>query len=289
MVLAILLERLRGQMKLKRYQPERTDLLINTEWGTAADRLSREMAESGGMKLFHGRWVTKAEKKRLREEYSTYHSLVIVGYLLMLLTLPIVINIAEIAQEGLLTTSLALIYGLAMCAAGLGLIQFKKFGRNIALLLFLSFLFLPFTPLLSDEKGAPLLIMAGIGGLYYLLRKTARKIFAPPSIEINAGTPHKRFGLRMVIYLVPSLLAVFTLYTLYDLRQAKHMAAAVCTQAMAGMPLEDFLSKVSTEGFKIIRGPEVIMIVPTRGMGRNQCLVFHDGLRITDAKTAFND
>ncbi len=247
------------------------------------------MAESSGMKLFHGRWVTQAEKKRLREEYSTYHSLLIVGYLLMLLTLPIVINIVEIAKDGMLTTSLALIYALAMYAAGLGLIQFKKFGRNIALLLFLSFLLLPFTPLLRDEKSAPLLIMAGIGGLYYLLRKTARKIFATPSIEMDAATPHKRFGLRMLIYLMPSLLAVFTFYTLYDLRQAKHMAAAVCTQAIEGMPLEEFLSTVSAEDFKIIKAPEVTMIVPRRGMGRNQCLVFHDGLRITEAKTAFND
>ncbi|MBI5550172.1 MAG: hypothetical protein HY911_01605 [Desulfobacterales bacterium] len=276
-------------MKLKRYQPERTDLLINTEWGISADRMSRETAGKSGLKLFHGRWVTQAEKKRLRDEYSTYHALLIVGYLLMLLTLPIVINIAEIAQGGLLTTSLALIYALAMYAAGLGLIRFKKFGRNIALFVFLSFLFLPFTPLLRDEKSAPLLIMAGIGGLYYLLRKTARKIFAPPSIERDAATPHKRLGLRMLIYLMPTILAVFTLYTLYDLRQAKNMAAAVCTQAIEGMPLEDFLSTVSTENFKIFEGTDVTMIVPRRGMGRNQCMVYHDGFRITDAKTAFND
>jgi hypothetical protein len=131
--------------------------------------------------------------------------------------------------------------------------------------------------------------MAGIGGLYYLLRKTAREIFAPPSIEKNVGTPHKRFGLRLLIYLMSSLLAVFTFYTLYELRQAKQMAAAVCTRAMAGMLLEDFLSTLPIKGFKIIKSPEVIMIVPTRGMGRNQCLVFHDGVRITEAKTAFND
>ncbi len=280
----------RSKMKLKRYQPERTDLLINTEWGTSADHMSRETAEKSGLKLFHGRWVTPAEKKRLREEYSTYHSLLMVGYLLMLLTLPIVINIVEIAEDGLLATSLALIYALAMYAAGLGLIQFKKFGRNIALLLFFSFLLLPFSPLLRDEKSAPLLIMAGIGGLYYLLRKTARKIFAPPSIGMDTGRPHhKRLGLRILMYSMPSLLAVFTFYTLYDLRQAKHMAAAVCAQAIEGMPLEEFLSTVSTENFKIIKAPEVTMIVPRRGMGRNQCLVFHDGLRITEAKTAFND
>lgn len=185
---------------LKKYQSGRTDLLINTDWGIPSDQLSQEAAQSRGMKLFHERWVSKEEKKQLREEYSTYHSIRIIGYLLIVLTLFIFINIGEIYKDGIFATSLAVIYGFVMLAAGIGLIKFRRFARNIAVFVFLSFIVLPFTPLFSDDKGAPLMIILGLIGLYYLLRKTARKIFSPPSESNPEDTKQKSFVVRKSIY-----------------------------------------------------------------------------------------
>lgn len=53
---------------LKKYQPDRPDILINTDWGIPSDHLSSEAAKSRRLKLFHGRWVTTAEKNQLQDE-----------------------------------------------------------------------------------------------------------------------------------------------------------------------------------------------------------------------------
>ncbi len=94
---------------------------------------------------------------------------------------------------------------------------------------------------------------------------------------------------RKSVYAVLLLLAFFAIYTIYDMRQAKNMAADVCNSAVKGIPLEDFLSKLPKNDYKIIKGTEYIMIVPKRGMGRNSCTVSHNGQKITGSKTRFND
>mgnify|MGYP001161941551 CR=1 FL=1 len=276
-------------MRPRRYQPERTDLLINTDWGTSLDELSPAAAREQGLKRFHGRWVTTAEKRQLREEYSTYQSIRILGCLFIFLTFPIVPHMADIAEKGLLATALAVICALALLAAGIGLYQFKIFGRNMALVGFCAFLILPFTPFMSDEKGAPLMILLGIGGLYYLLRRTARKIFAPPDLKKEGSRPRSTPAIRKLIYWLPLLLVFYALYTLYGLHQGRQMAAAVCAQAAEGMALEQFLATLPAENYTIIAGPEVTLIVPKKGMARSQCAVFHDGTKITGANTATND
>ena len=84
-------------------------------------------------------------------------------------------------------------------------------------------------------------------------------------------------------------MAVFAGYFAYDMSQAKHMAADACIRATQGMSLEDFLSNLPEKDYKIIRRAEYIMIVPKRGMGRNHCIVSHDGQKIIGSKTGFND
>jgi len=276
-------------MALKKFQPERPDLLINTDWGISKEQLSTEDAKIRGMKLFHKRWVIKEEKKQLREEYSTYHSIRIIGYLLIVFTLSVFINIGEISKEGIISTALAAIYGFVMLAAGIGLIKFNRFARNIAVFVFLSFLVLPFMPLLGDDKGSPFIMLLGVIGLYYLLRRTARKIFAPFSKENTDTTKHTGFVVRKAIYAVLSLFAIFAIYIMYDMGQAKRMAADACTRAIQGMPLEDFLSAISEKDYKIIKRSDYVMIVPKRGMGRNHCAVSHDGRKIAGSKAGFND
>jgi hypothetical protein len=274
---------------MKKYQPERTDLLINTDWGIPSERLSGEEAEGRGLKLFHQRWVSKEEKKQLREEYGTYHSIRMTGGLLIFFTFIVLINIGGISGGRITPTLLALVYAFVMLAAGIGLITFRLFGRNMAVLVFLSFFVLPFTPLFENDKGAPLLIMLGIADLYYLLRKTARKIFAPPAASNPDDAKRKSSVVRKAVYTVFFILALFAGYFVYDLNQAKCIAADVCRRADKGMPLDEFVSSLSAKDYRIIRGAEYTMIVPKRGMGRYHCIVYHDGRRITGSMTGLND
>lgn len=170
-------------MALKKFQPARPDFLVNTEWGVPKEQLLTEDAKSRGMALFRGRWVTIEEKKQIRDEYHAYRSINVVGYVLIVLSVVVFINIVDILKGGILSSFFTILYGLVMLTGGIGLIKYRRFARNLAVVVFLSFLSLPFTPLFSDDKGAPLIIILGVIGLYYLLRKTARKIFAPFSHE----------------------------------------------------------------------------------------------------------
>jgi hypothetical protein len=102
-------------------------------------------------------------------------------------------------------------------------------------------------------------------------------------------TKHNSSVIRNFVYAVLLLLAFLAIYTIYDMRQAKNLAADVCNSAVKGIPLEDLLSKLPKNDYKIIKGTEYIMIVPKRGMGRNFCTVSRDGQKITGSKTRFND
>lgn len=273
---------------LKKYQPDRPDLLINTDWGIPSDQLSREAAKSIGLKLFHDRWVTKTEKKQLKDEQNAYCSIRIIGCLLIIPALSVAINIGKISLGTFLSTFLTVGYALVAVACGIGLIRFARFARYLAILIFISFFVLPFSPLLADEKGAPLLIVLGVMGLYYLLRRTARKILWPQT-ESNPDKKNKSSIVRKGIYLIILCIAVFSGYFAYNMSLSKRMVADACISATQGMPLEEFLLKFSENDYKIIRRTEYIMIVPKRGMGRNHCTVSHDGQKIIGSKTGFND
>jgi hypothetical protein len=64
---------------LKKYQPGRTDLLINTDWGIPREAMTKGEARSGRLRFFQGRWVTGEEKKRLNDERHAYRSIRITG------------------------------------------------------------------------------------------------------------------------------------------------------------------------------------------------------------------
>jgi hypothetical protein len=274
---------------LKKYQQDRPDLLINTDWVIPSDQLSGEAVKSRGLKLFHGRWVTKAEKNQLKDEQNAYCSIRIIGCLLIVPALSVAINTGKISQGTSLSTFLTVGYALVAVACGIGLIRFARFARYLAILIFISFFVLPFSPLLADEKGAPLFIVLGVMGLYYLLRRTARKILWPQTGSNPDEKKNKNSIVRKGIYLIILCMAVFAGYFAYDMSQAKRMAADACIRATQGMPLEEFLSKFSENDYRIIRRTEYIMIVPKRGMGRNSCTVSHDGRKIIESKTEFND
>ncbi|MRR18010.1 MAG: hypothetical protein EG826_16300 [Deltaproteobacteria bacterium] len=273
---------------LKKYQPERMDLLINTDWGIPLDGLTKEEARGKGLLLFQKRWVTKEERKRLKDEQGAYVSIRIIGFLLIFICVPVLINIRAIAAGGIPDVACAVVYAFVASVTGSGLIRYARFARWPAILIFLSFFILPFLPLFESEKGAPFLFILGAAGLYYLLRKTARKILWPQSGATTARRKLKS-SVRLIIYGVVLLIGLAAGYFVYDQHQARQTAARACAEAKPGMPLADYLSKFSEADYKVIRKPDVIIIVPKEGLGRNHCIVAHDGRKITQAKTGFAD
>ncbi|MDP2854739.1 MAG: hypothetical protein Q8O28_10920 [Smithellaceae bacterium] len=314
---------------LKKYQPGRPDLLINTDWGIPRDsetglsleklsfrtnvrnlnalnlfktrflaslrndtKINYDTAsawEKGrNLLLFHDRWVTKEEKKQLQDERNAYASIRVIGYLLLFICVPVLINIRSIAEGGITDVALAVLYAFAASVTGSGLIRYARYARYPAILIFLSFFILPFMPLFESEKGAPLLFIMGVLCLYYLLRKTARKILWPKTQAKPAGKKLRPF-VRGIIIAMALLAGLMVGYFVYDLNQARHLAADACRQATSGMPLEEFLSRFSKEDYKIIRSSEYALIVPKRGLGRNHCAVIHDGRTITGAKPGYVD
>lgn len=273
---------------LKKYQPDRTDLLINTDWGVPRDGLTLEDAQNRNMLLFSNRWVTREERKQLKDEQGAYISVRILGYLLLFTCVPVLINIRSIAEGGMGHVALAVLYAFVALVAGSGLIRYARYARYPAILIFLSFFVLPFAPLFESEKGAPLLFVFGAAGLYYLLRKTARQIFWP---QTGAKPAHQKIhsGVRTIIYGMALLIGLAAGYFIYDLSSARQRVADACRLATAGMPVEEFLLKFPEADYKIILGSESITIVPKRGMGRNSCIVLHNGRIITGAKTGFTD
>lgn len=273
---------------LKKYQPERTDLLINTDWGIPRDQLSAAEAQAKNLLLFHERWATKEEKKQLKDEQGAYVSIRVFGYLLLFVCVPVLINIRLIAEAGITAAAFSVLYALTSTVIGSGLIRYARYARYMAVVIFLSFFILPFMPLFESEKGAPLLFILGALGLYYLLRKTARQILWP---QTGAKPAHQKIRpvVRRILYGIVLLVGLSAGYFIYDLSSAKQMAADACRLATAGMPVEAFLLKFPEADYKIIRGSETITIVPKRGMGRNSCIVAHDGHNIMAAKTGFTD
>ena len=199
-------------MAWKKYQPERTDFLINTDWGIPQENLSKKEAQESGKKLFQKRWITREEKKQLKEEYTAYSSIRSTGILLILGSGLLLINLFFLLKSPtsgkMIWAFLELVFAGVLLAAGVGLFRFAPWGRNIALPIFLSFLILPFTPLLGNDKGTPVLIICGLAGFYYLLRRPARRIFAPLAAgEIAPARPKK----SVLLWIVYTILAWTTL------------------------------------------------------------------------------
>src|SRR5512145_2142515 len=114
---------------IKKYQPGRPDLLINTDWGVPRDVLSEQDALHKGLRLFHGRWMTKTEKKQLEDERGAYVSIRILGCILLLIAVPVLLNIRLIAEGGVLAVALAIFYALFAAVTGFGLIRFARYAR----------------------------------------------------------------------------------------------------------------------------------------------------------------
>jgi len=85
------------------------------------------------------------------------------------------------------------------------------------------------------------------------------------------------------------LFALTAGYTLWDMRQARNMAADACYHAVKGKQVDDYLTAFSTKDYRIIKNDKQCILVPKRGMGRYQCVVSLDGQVITGSKAGFFD
>lgn len=158
-------------MGIKAYQPHRKDLLINTEWGIPKKQLSKKEARLQNMRLFHGRWVTKEEKKQLKDQYHAYYS--IRTFAVILILMPLWILVLFLGTEPYIKDYntfyiLSAIYVVASMISGIGLLPYRRWARFIATLVLI-----PLIP-----------VLIGIIGLHYLYRKTARQIFSEPVTDL---------------------------------------------------------------------------------------------------------
>jgi len=106
---------------------------------------------------------------------------------------------------------------------------------------------------------------------------------------MNSVGKKKRSVIRSVIGAFLALLALLAVSTLVDMRQAKNMAAEACGRAAIGMLLDDLMPAFSGKEYRTIKGPQELIIVPKKGMGRFNCTVSHDGRKITGSKVSFMD
>ncbi|MCE5275027.1 MAG: hypothetical protein ABFD70_00085 [Syntrophaceae bacterium] len=78
-------------------------------------------------------------------------------------------------------------------------------------------------------------------------------------------------------------------YTLWDMEQARNMASDARAHAVKGKQLDEYLSAFSTKDYRIIKNDKQCILVPKRGMGRYQCVVYLDGQVIAGSKAGFFD
>jgi hypothetical protein len=164
-------------MTIKAYQPQRTDLLINTTWGIPLEQMAAGEAQARGLTLLQDRWVSPEERQQLKAESHAYRSLrSLAGLLLVISFLSIFWTVAAVTNFGA-PGLLVLIVGAAFLAGGIGLLRYTLWGRSLAAALFGMQLIVPFIPLGANDKGGPLLFIIGALGRYYLFRRTAGRIF----------------------------------------------------------------------------------------------------------------
>lgn len=160
-------------MALKRYQPHRSDLLINTDWGIPGDALPGDEAAAQGLVLFHGRWVTTDERRLLREQQGAYRGIRFVAWMLwvgaaLIVAQAVLVLAAPAFQfKSPLVATLALTAALLAVPAGVGVYRFARWGRLLGTTVLIV--------------GIPSLV--GLLCLYYLNRRGAREILVTSAGE----------------------------------------------------------------------------------------------------------
>jgi cation transport ATPase len=120
---------------MKKYQPERTDLLINTEWGIPKEDLSSDEAQQRGLALFKDRWVSAEERKQLKRQRFTYRIIRVVALVFALaagvMAVAFILNVSRKAPAGAVV-----MLGILVCvyvSTAVGLYAFKRWAYLVAM------------------------------------------------------------------------------------------------------------------------------------------------------------
>lgn len=106
---------------------------------------------------------------------------------------------------------------------------------------------------------------------------------------MQSAGKRKRPVVRIVVGLLVALFLIIAGCIALDMRQGKAMAAAACSRAAAGSLLAELLPVFPATGYRVIKGPDKIFLVPRKGMGRFSCTLTHDGRQVTGAEVTFTD
>jgi len=164
---------------MKKYQPERTDLLINTEWGIAEEEVSKDEAQQRGLVLFKGRWVAPDESTKLAIEIVAYRAIRLLAGVICLFAAysayALLFNISRKAPVGALVMLAIVVF--AYVAAAIGLYMFKQWAYYVTMVLMAISIFQSFI-----ARRYFLLVIAVVV-IVALIRKPFRRIFFPPKQE----------------------------------------------------------------------------------------------------------
>lgn len=203
-----------SEVQIKKYQPDRQDILWNTEWGILQNDLEESEAVSQGLVLYRGRWITKDEKKTLTSELWSYKVVKVVGTLMFvtgwLALAGLLVAFVRIAVGGGAAAVQALTAGISslpfavfFIVCGRALKRFKRWawvltvlGLALFTLMFCIGGVFVFAESFQRSNGPESLVtvifsavLMGILGLlhgtalYFVVNRTGRRIFRPPLQE----------------------------------------------------------------------------------------------------------
>lgn len=166
----------------KKYQPSRTDILWNTDWGIAKSELSSEEASARGLRSYQGRWVTPEEKRTLKDQYAAYRALRVIAGIIAFNALVFIIPLVILASKHRIANAraFACVIGSALFAlVAVGLWRFERWARYAAIVLICLWAIVTAG---NTSSGTPALggLLMLILCLYYLCRGTAGTIFNLP-------------------------------------------------------------------------------------------------------------
>ncbi len=172
--------------KIPRYQPQREDILINSDWGIVPDRLTSEQAAERSLILFRGRYVTEEEAGMLRRQLWTYRLIRLVAVYFLLC---FVGCLAGWMRFGFAPTPGIFLGALTAVLLFVGLWRFNRVAWLFAIVLMAIVFVISILAILSPTREHlstvpyPYFLFGGFGFvallcLGVLLSSTSREIFA---------------------------------------------------------------------------------------------------------------
>lgn len=177
----------------KKYQPDRTDILWNTDWGVPCELVSKEEAALKGLRRYKRRWVTKEERKLLRDQRMTYMFIRTLSVLQVILFVPAIVAII-VGSVGMFGTHTgvasagprwgqtlgALLWTGTFLLAGIFLYRFRRWARTLSAFFLLSLIPISFLdPKRFSIGDVGIILLVTLVLVYLLYRGPANLIFTP--------------------------------------------------------------------------------------------------------------